>query len=154
MLQTPPATTNNRRMSAVDRARRLPMLRFLVVSTISTIIDYLVLFALVALLPDSTAMTAVAIAVGYLVGTVINFVLARAWVFTPTRMPVSLEFILVAIIGAIGLGLTELVTLWIDTHLGWHLLLAKTAAVVLVFCWNYLARRYLIYRKTRQPDPS
>ncbi|HEY3418438.1 MAG TPA: GtrA family protein [Armatimonadota bacterium] len=140
-------STNNKIGGLANYVQRQQITRFLLVSTISTAIDYLVLLALAALLPGTMAMKALALAVGYLVGTIINFVLARAWVFTPTRLPVVLEFIFVAIIGAIGLGLTELVSLWIIRHLGWHLLLAKTAAVVIVFFWNYLARRVIIYRK-------
>jgi putative flippase GtrA len=120
--------------------------RFFVVSSGSTAIDYLLLFTLSQTLPRTTFWLAFAIAVGYVVGTVINFFWARHWVFARTPLHPLLEFTLVAIIAGTGLLLTEVVTLSLSRSLGGRLLLAKTIAVVSVFFWNYVARRVFVYR--------
>lgn len=128
---------------------RLPIMRFFLVSSISTIVDYVVLYLLTVRLPHTSMFTLLAVAAGYLVGTIVNFVLARHIVFRPSAMRTYNEFLLVAIVAGIGLGLTVLITLVLKDNYGWPVLLAKTAAIVIVFFWNFLARRYLIYRHPR-----
>jgi putative flippase GtrA len=120
--------------------------RFFIVSSGSTAVDYLLLFALSRALPSTTSWLAVAIAMGYVVGTVINFFWARRWVFDRSTLHPLVEFGLVAVIAGTGLLLTEVVTLSLNSSLGGRLLVAKTIAVVAVFFWNFLARRAFVYR--------
>ncbi len=92
-------------------------------------------------------MAFIAVGAGYTIGTVVNFVMARRMVFHPTDYATHVEFIFVAAVAGVGLVLTEWITLTLNEHLHWPLFFAKTAAVVIVFFWNFLARRKLIYRK-------
>jgi len=145
------------------------VVRFLFVSTVSTLVDYAILFILNACLAgwaflavvasdvhrmfgisvnSLTIATFLAVAAGYLIGTLVNFVMARRIVFHPSGYHTHIEFVLVAIVAAVGFALTEWITLALNTHQHWNLLLAKTAAVVIVFFWNFFARRLLIYRTT------
>ncbi len=133
-------------MTIWRRLVALRVARFFVVSSGSTAIDYMVLFTLRQAFSRTTSWLAFAIAVGYVVGTVINFFWARRWVFNPTALNPLLELTLVAIIAGTGLALTEVVTLSLNKSLGWPLLLAKTIAVVSVFFCNFVARRVLVYR--------
>ena len=141
-----PARPRSRLLALLHFSARLSIMRFLIVSFISTAVDYAVLFLLYARLPHTAPCSFLAVAAGYLVGTSVNFVLARRMVFQPSRFQMHVEFLLVATVAGIGLALTELITLFLTFHFGWHVLLAKTAAVLIVFCWNFLARRCLIYR--------
>lgn len=127
--------------------QRIAVLRFLFVSTVSTVVDYRVLFLLIACLPKGRLMAFIAVGAGYTIGTVVNFVMARRMVFHPTDYATHVEFIFVAAVAGVGLVLTEWITLTLNEHLHWPLFFAKTAAVVIVFFWNFLARRKLIYRK-------
>ena len=120
--------------------------RFFVVSAGSTAIDFLLLYTLSQALPRTTIWLAFAIAMGYVVGTVVNFFWARCWVFDRTTLHPLLEFTLVAIIAGAGLLLTEAITLSLNRFFGGRLLLAKTIAVAGVFFWNFLARRTVVYR--------
>ena len=134
------------------RVSGVPVVRFLFVSTISTVVDYAVLFILNGCLPQG--WTFLAVAAGYLIGTLVNFVMARRMVFRPSGYHTHIEFVLVAAVAAVGLGLTEWITLALSKHQHWHLLLAKTVAVVIVFFWNFFARRLLIYRTADKGEMS
>ncbi len=131
------------------RVYHASVVRFLFVSTISTVVDYVVLYAFLACLPKTGMKEFIAVAAGYLIGTIVNFVMARRIVFRPSGYHTSIEFVLVAIVAVVGLGLTLWITLTISHYehwQDWHVLIAKTVAIVIVFFWNYFARRLLIYR--------
>jgi len=153
---TPPFAT------PIQRIAQLSVIRFGFVSTVSTVIDFLVLYLLLKPLQamlQAWLATFLAVGAGYLVGTVVNFVLARRLVFRPSRFEAHVEFILVAVVAAIGFALTEMITIALSTRLCSHLFLAKTtavlvakiAAVVIVFFWNFFARRQLIYKGSATP---
>jgi putative flippase GtrA len=144
---TPESEQTSRSLAAfLRRVFGWQIVRFGVVSVIATTIDYLVLAALLAVLPTGSLFDSLAIAAGYLVGTVVNYAIARRYIFRPSHLPANLEFTLVVVIQIIGLGLTEGITLYCHHTFGWHLLVTKTVAVVAVFFWNYLARRWFVYR--------
>jgi len=60
------------------------------------------------------------------------------------------EFITYGVIGVIGLGLTELLIWLLSDRLDIAPLLAKGIAAVLVLLWNFLARRFVLYRPEKQ----
>jgi len=130
----------------IGRLLRLRIAKFFVVSFGSTALDYAVLLALRAALPRTTFWLGFAIAVGYVIGTLLNFFWARRWVFTPSALHPVWEFVAVGVIGGVGLLLTEVITIGLNEGVHWHLLVAKTVAVVSVFLWNFFARRVLVYR--------
>ena len=72
------------------------------------------------------------------------------WVFASRRLgSATAEFTVFAIIGVAGLGLTVLI-MGVGMHvihLRYNYMLAKVAAVVIVFIWNFGARRTLLFRK-------
>ena len=56
-------------------------------------------------------------------------------------------FLLIAVI---GLGLNELIMYACSDLLGLHYLLSKIVATVIVFFWNFLARRVLVVRTQKR----
>lgn len=119
------------------------MLRYGLVSVLALVVDVvaLVLGVEVVGLPPVLAAT-----VSFSLGILVNFCCTRVWVFTrrrPTRRRV--EFGLFALVGVIGLGLNAAIMAGLHTGLGSHYLLAKAVATVVVFFWNFLARRQFIY---------
>lgn len=144
---SPRGATGDLPLTFIQHCGRYAIVRFGLVSTLSTILDYAVLFALLALLPSQLDIKKhLAVSLGYLLGTLVNFVLARRMVFRPTSYLPHVEFLLVAAVAAIGLGLTDLITIALNERAGLGMFIAKTVAVLIVFFWNFLARRYLIYR--------
>lgn len=81
---------------------------------------------------------------GFLAGLVVNFVLSERFVFSDPKLARGwMRFGLFGLIGLIGLGLlTALMWLQVDV-LGWHYVVAKVLATVIVYAWNFLARRWM-----------
>ena len=134
----------------IKHVRRLAgaeIVRFAVVSGFTTALDYAILGTLAKVLPHKAVFTMVAVAAGYLVGTIVHFVLSRRFVFKPSSFATHVEFSLVIAVSVVGLVLTEVITLFLHAKFGWDLYMAKTVSVVIVFFWNYLARRHVVYRE-------
>ena len=133
----------------------LHIVRFGLVSAVATVVDYAVLIMLVHLQPDNKAFMGFAIAAGYILGTLVHFVLTRKLlIFKPTEHHVSVEFIMVAVVAGIGLALTEVIIFYSRPELvqlglraPYDIGTAKTIALVIVFFWNYLGRKYFIYHE-------
>ena len=97
-------------------------------------------------------ITAAAYAAGYVMGILVNFFIARAFVFRRSHLPAHAEFTAVFIIGLVAWGLTEAIGLSLVFYLKLHYLLAKAIAIPIVFIWNYFSRRKLIYHETRADE--
>ena len=144
-----------------SRLLQIRIVRFGIVSVLATIVDYAVLIAVRKTLPYQPVYYSIALALGYLAGTIVHFYLSRRLVFKPTRLHIGLEFLLVMLVATIGLVLTEIIAVplqgYLQSKLPFSDVIAKTVALVVVFCWNYLSRRYLIYHErettaTETPD--
>lgn len=85
-------------------------------------------------------------ALGYAAGMGIAYVTNVRWVFAHRRYAhVGLEFSLFNLIVVAGLFVSEgFMFVFVDLA-GLHYLLAKVAASVLVFAFNYVARKYLLF---------
>lgn len=91
-----------------------------------------------------------AAAVAFVLGLAVNFWLSKALVFTKedAHMAPVTEFIFYAVIGIIGLVLTEGLLFIGLEWLGMHVMAAKVVAAALVLVWNFAARKFLLYRHT------
>lgn len=85
-------------------------------------------------------------AIAFIIGLIVIYILSTHWVFTELpRMNAWRAFAVFALIGIVGLGINELV-LWVLT--GWFglfYLSSKAASIVLVFAWNFAARKRLLF---------
>jgi putative flippase GtrA len=90
----------------------------------------------------------VSAAISFILGLLINYFLSVKWVFNSRAMKNrTLEFLLFTLIGVIGLGLNELF-LWILTDvLLIYYLLSKIFTTIIVYFWNFFARKFLLFRK-------
>ena len=84
----------------------------------------------------------VSAACGFVLGLVLNFFLSEWFVFRDPKMTSRwLRFVAFAVIGLIGLALlTGLMWLQVDVF-AWSYIVAKVLATVIVYAWNFLARR-------------
>ena len=92
----------------------------------------------------------IAVFIGYMLGLVYNFMLSNWYVFKDGFKKIQgkeiTSFIITAIIGLIGLGMTEaLMYLFVNIIAIWYIF-AKILAAGIVLFWNYLARKIIIYR--------
>lgn len=88
----------------------------------------------------------VSASLSFLAGLVTNYALSRLWVFNSTRLSdARLAFLVFALIGVVGLGITD-VTMWLLTGLaGLHYVASKAIATVISFFWNFGARKKLVF---------
>jgi putative flippase GtrA len=124
--------------------------RALLVSALAAIIDCAVLFFLV----DSGGSDRITAAiVGYLAGSVFQYVLCSYWVFTDAfaahtsgphaRQNAVSGFLAFTVLSLFGLALTWMtMNVLAKAPLG----VAKIVALGLAFGWNFLSRKYLLFR--------
>ncbi len=125
----------------------LPVIRYLVVAVVAAAADFGTLYTLSEIAGVHYAPSA---ALAFGVGLMVNFLLARKWVFGGTDLHPAAEFGGYAVIGVIGVLLTEAILYAGIDVLGFSLVVSKAAALAIVFAWNYLARKYIIYGKSAE----
>ena len=90
-----------------------------------------------------------ATAAGFIIGLMVNYILSIVFVFRQADNNNSGKsvkgFITFAIIGVIGLGLTELGMYAGVYLLNWHYLITKIIVAGLVLIWNYCGRKIFVF---------
>ncbi len=139
-----------------NRRTLFEFLRYAVVGGISAVIDmavnYFMLFYVFSAGKDDKGYVAISVAVGFLVGLIVNFILSNRFVFKSQeqqkRGKTAGAFFLYVLVGIIGFGLTEFLTLlgtrFIGDHGIWYLLLTCVVKGI-VLIWNYVGRKLLVY---------
>jgi len=93
------------------------------------------------------------VVIGFIVGLTINYILSVLFVFKGAKEAVKdkqiIFFIQFAVIGVIGLLLTEALMFVGVEFLKINYLIVKIFAAGIVLLWNYGARKYLIVRKQK-----
>ena len=86
-------------------------------------------------------------AIAFVIGLTINYVFSILWVFKSRSVKnKSIEFMIFAIIGLVGLGMNELI-IWFSTErLSIYYLHSKLISTAIVYFWNFLARKYILYK--------
>ncbi len=138
-------------------------LRYIWVGATTTVIDLVIMNFMFVYLGSSEVLSA---SVGYMVGVVANYFLCITWIFESDKSRRMYEFLGSMAIGFIGLGLNDLI-IWLGVNLlpKWGLFcstldmvgvpqsdvvflnVAKGISIVTVLAWNFLARKYIIFRK-------
>jgi putative flippase GtrA len=117
--------------------------RALVASVLALMVD----FAILELCHHVIGMPAVpSMVLGYLVGGVLQYVLCSLWVFSTSLKSDVVGFAAFTILSLVGLGITWLVGLLAHEWAGLPVEVAKAGAVGLAFTWNFMSRKYLLFR--------
>ncbi len=141
--------------------------RSLFVGGIATLADMavLVFFREVCNIPESVSAV-----FGFIVGLAVNYIISTFWVFAKAKVKNrTMDFIAFGIIGVIGLGLTQLIIepfavqgmfgegILVKNAVFGSLLptdkyyiIGKVLAVVLVYMWNFFARKFFLYNKAEK----
>ena len=84
--------------------------------------------------------------VSFLTGLTITYLLSVRLVFKHRRISnPRVEFANFAAIGGVGLGINAAVMVLAVRYLGARYLIAKCAAAIFTFAWNFLSRRQLLF---------
>ena len=133
----------------------LQFFRYLFVGGIATIVDWLLSFGAEQLLKSATtvddqAVYILATTAGFAGGLVTNFLLSRAFVFASKEARAKSkfgEFMGHFAVGAVGLGMSYLIV-WAGTSFIVNkFMIFRIIATIVVFVWNYLARKFFVYKK-------
>ena len=89
----------------------------------------------------------IAAVIGFVLGTLTNYAISKFLVFRGEPKSRTGEIAMVFLIGGIGLIFLEL-GIWFFTEIvGVHYLVSKLIMTVIVFAWNFLARKFFMYSK-------
>ena len=84
--------------------------------------------------------------IGYFFGLTVSYLMSVLWVFDQRRTRnVALEMGGFTLIGLIGVGLTSLLMWLLTEKWGLYYLLSKIATTVIVFFWNFFAKKVILF---------
>jgi putative flippase GtrA len=123
----------------------LQLIRYTFVGGFAFLIDFGTLFMLTEYLDFHYLLSA---GIAFTLGLVTNYLISIRWVFATRNFSnKKLEFIMFMVIGLVGLGLNELF-IWIFTDLfAIYYLLSKILTTMLVYLWNFFARKMILFNK-------
>ncbi|WP_081683706.1 GtrA family protein [Granulicoccus phenolivorans] len=148
----PPRTFGQRFLGIFKRSNRhllTEMIRYGFVSVLAFAVDYGVLIGLTELAHLDYLWSAT---ISFILGLATNWICSHLWVFGGTSHSRRRELAMFALIGVVGLGLNNLLMWTFTEHVGLHYAVSKLISTGIVFFWNFLARRFLIY--TGKPKES
>ena len=121
------------------------LIRYGFVGGVAFVADYLTLYLLTDVAGVNYLWSA---AIAFIIGLIVNYILSNLIVFTTHRLKKRwVEFMVFAIIGVIGLGLNELIMYCSSDLLGLHYMVSKLISTVIVFFWNFFARKLTLFNK-------
>ena len=126
-------------------------LRYLLVGGISFIVDFSTLFIFKEFILKNVYYSLyISTALGFILGLIANYCLSIYYVFNSakgTAVGRSIEDMIVfAVIGIIGLIISEFGMFLGSDMLQFNYLLVKIAVTIIVLLWNYLARKIFIFK--------
>jgi putative flippase GtrA len=122
----------------------IQLARYVVVGGLAFVVDFGSLFLLTEFGGLHYLLSA---AIAFCLGLVTNYLLSIVWVFNRRTLNNRwLEFLIFGLIGLAGLGMNELILWFLTDRVGLHYLVSKMVSAVLVLLWNFLARRFSLFR--------
>jgi len=126
-----------------DNESIMEFLRYVLTAIIASSLDFLCLYTLTEVFHIYYLASAVP---AFLVGLITSYILNITWVFENRRFnDWWFEFGIFTSIGLVGLFLNEIL-IWVFTeHVHFHYLVSKALSVIIVFFWNFLARKSTLF---------
>lgn len=122
----------------------LQFFRYGFVGGIATVFDWVVFYVATKL----GLFYMISGVLAFVTGLSVNFLLSKKFVFSgeKTYFKSSSEFAVYAVIGIIGLFMTEAIMYTLTEKLNLYFMIPKIIATGVVFVWNFVARKIVLYR--------
>lgn len=125
----------------------IQLFRYGFVGGAAFIVDYGILILLTELFGLHYLLSAT---ISFLLGLITNYLLSISWVFNKRSVSNRwTEFFIFSVIGIIGLGLNNLIMYLCTEKVLIHYTISKIVATVIVFFWNFLARKALLFKEKK-----
>lgn len=116
------------------------LLRYGFAASLGLVIDFATVIVFTELLSFYYLLS---VSIGFTFGLIVTFQISKKYVFgTPKGNPQK-NFFLFGIIGLVGLGMLNLIVLGLTDLAGINYLISKILATIVVFLWNFFARKTL-----------
>lgn len=135
--------------SAISNKRNIvgQFLRYFVTGGLAFIVDFGV-FSLALYYFDVHYL--IANLIGLMAGNVVNYLLSLGWVFSAEKRKMEkhrmLEITVFIVISLIGVGLNEVLMLFMVGKLSLNEMFSKVVAAGVVLVYNFLARKFILFR--------
>lgn len=122
----------------------IQLIRYGFVGGAAFLVDYGVLVLLTEVFGMHYLLSAT---ISFILGLITNYLLSVVWVFNNRTLGNRwAEFAVFAIIGVIGLGLNALIMYVCTDKMGIHYMISKIISTVIVFFWNFFARKVILFK--------
>jgi putative flippase GtrA len=123
----------------------IELFRYLIAGGVALVADAAVLYFLTEYLGVYYLLSSI---VGFCVGLIVSYIINVIWVFTDRKIEnKTIERVVFATISLVGLLLTSLF-MWVFTSLLlFHYLYSKIITTVIVFVWNFAAKKKSLFSK-------
>jgi putative flippase GtrA len=126
-----------------SRKLSVQFLRSIIVSIIALVFDF---GLLVFFKQELGIYYLLAATLSFLVGVIVNYLLSVYWVFAEHKLSSRRsELIIFVLINAVGLGLNLIIISSMVDLLGADYRAAKAVSTVVVFFWNFIIRKKILY---------
>jgi len=123
---------------------KIQFVRYIFVGGIAAVVNIGLLFVLTSIFDIYYIISNV---VAFIAGLTVNYFLTKKLVFTSkTRINSKLEYCIYGIIGIAGLIIDTTILWFLTSKIGIFYLLSKVISTLIVFAWNFSARK-LLYMK-------
>lgn len=124
------------------------LIRYGFVGGVAFIADYAFLYVFTEYVGLPYLLSA---AISFIIGLIVNYALSILFVFSSRVFESKhTEFIIFAIIGVAGLGWNEVIMYLCSSVIGLHYMLAKIISAVIVFFWNFFARKFILFSTSKK----
>lgn len=122
----------------------IQVFRYVLSGTLAYAVDYCSLIVLVEVFSVYYLTAALA---AFLLGSVTSYVLNVMWVFDKRTFENKyFEIFIFVVIAIAGLAMNQYMIWFFTENVKFHYLFSKLVATMVVFTWNFFARKYILFR--------
>lgn len=122
------------------------LFRYLFVGGLAFVVDYGLLFVLTEYAGLHYLASAT---IAFIAGLTVNYFLSTSWIFRSGAVIKNKvgEFVVFALIGVVGLVLTNVLLFLFTDVCGIHYMVSKLITTALVMLWNFFGRKLILFNE-------